>query len=114
MDKDPIVIIGGTPRVIGQVRHAKKKGIIKDDMNLGEILNTSRATRLLNKELEKVEMNTLYALGTGKLMNKVVTLPNVDWKSGEFNKINGSFEKAKSIELSYANQAAALSATKYF
>ena len=113
-NKDPIVVIGGAPRVVGQVRQAKKRGNIKDGMNVGDILDASRAGRLLSKEHEKLTMDTLQKLATGKLMNKVVTLPNANWRSGEFGKVKGAYEIARDIELDYANQAAELAATQHF
>lgn len=108
MNSDPVIIIGGTPRVIGQVRDSKKRGKVTDDMNVGQILEKSRANRLLLKEHEKNVSHTIARLMKGNLANKFVELPNADWRDGEFHKVKGAYEIAKNIELDYAQQAADL------
>lgn len=100
--------IGGVPRVIGQVEFAHEMGEIDDSMTVGEILEKSRATRLINKEYQKYASDIVAKLVGGGLENKFVSLPNVDWKSDEYSKIKGAYEIAKNLELDYADQASAL------
>jgi trans-2-enoyl-CoA reductase len=105
----PVVIIGGTPRVINQVKSLKKTGKLDgQDKTVGEILKESRADKLLNKELQKQNLDIVEKLTTGNLTNSFVELPNVNWRKNEFHKVKGAFEIAQNIELDYAKQASSL------
>jgi hypothetical protein len=106
MSDKNIVVIGGTPRVISQVKSVKKK---VEGLNVGQILEKSRADRLINKELQKKNLNIVEGLTTGSLSNSFVELPNVNWRKNEFHKIKGAYEIAQDIELDYARQASFIS-----
>lgn len=103
MKNQPVVIIGGTPRVINQVRSLKKKDV--EGKSVGEILAMSRADRLIHKELQKKSLDITEKLSTGGLLNSFVELPNVNWRDKEFKKVRGAYEIAQEIELDYANQS---------
>lgn len=103
MKNKNIVVIGGTPRVINQVKSLKKKDV--EGKTVEEILDMSRASRLIHKELQKKNLDITEKLSTGNLINSFVELPNVDWRDKEFKKVRGAYEIAQDIELDYAKQS---------
>lgn len=89
-------------RVREQVETFVAYGGYEKNMSVGEILDKSRADRLIKKELEKCTSGIISDMIDGKLDNKIVTLPEVDWQADKYN-IRGpqAIEIAKDIEQSF-------------
>lgn len=89
-------------RIRDQVQSFIAYGGYKEGMSVGEILDKSRADRLITKELEKSTMSIMADLVEGKTINKIVEIPAIDWKQGKYN-IRGSaaVDIANEIEQSF-------------
>lgn len=106
-----LFIIGGVPRKVKQVKITKKYKKIKDDMDVGTILNVSRADRLLKKESQKYITGVINDLALQTSKNKFIELPNIDWKSESFKDTHNAYKTAKKIEKYYAEQASYISSS---
>ncbi len=88
-------------RVRDQVRSFVEYGGYEENMSVGEILNKSRADRLVLKELEKTNNNIISGMVHGTMSNKLVELPDIDWKSEKYSKRGtDAIEIANDIEQS--------------
>lgn len=101
-----VILIGGTPRVVNQVKTSKKYGKIQEGMSVEDIIAVSRADRLLKKELEKNASSIISDLVSGRANSVFIDLPNVDWKKQNYHKVKGAYEISQKLELDYATQAA--------
>jgi hypothetical protein len=88
-------------RVRDQVESFVAYGGYQEGMSVGEILGGARVDRLINKELEKMTSGIISDLVEGKLENKIVCLPSVDWQTEKYH-IRGkkAIEVANNIEQS--------------
>lgn len=89
-------------RVREQVETFVTYGGYQEGMSVGEILDGSRADRLIKKELEKHSSGIIMDLFKGKSANKLVTLPDVNWQTEKYN-IRGTeaVKVANQIEKSF-------------
>lgn len=87
-------------RVRDQVESFIAYGGYHEGMTVGEILGGSRADRLVNKELEKTTCGLINDLVDGRSSNKLVKLPDIDWKTEKYHITKGAAEIANQIEQS--------------
>lgn len=97
------IIIGGVERKISQVETYAQYETINDNDTVGDILDKSRADRLLNKIVEKRMLNDINLILGGK---NTADIPEVKYGSKKIlGQIKGAYEIAKDIEKAYAIQA---------
>lgn len=88
-------------RVREQVDTFVAYGGYQKGMNVGQILDGSRADRLILKELEKNTSGIISDLTSGKAKNTIISLPNIDWQSEKYKITSNAAEVASTIEKSF-------------
>jgi hypothetical protein len=77
-------------RIRDQVQSFVAYGGYQEGMSVGEIIGGARVDRLVGKELEKKTSGIISDLVTGKMENKLVCLPSVNWQSEKYHIKGGS------------------------
>ena len=90
-------------RIRDQVKSFVAYGGYQEGMSVGEILGGARADRLISKELEKKTDGIILDLVSGRLMNQIVEIPTVNWKTEKYNiKGGNAIQIADEIEQSFS------------
>jgi hypothetical protein len=77
-------------RIRDQVQSFVAYGGYQEGMSVGEIIGGARVDRLVGKELEKKTSGIISDLVTGKMENKLVCLPSVNWQTEKYHIKGGS------------------------